>query len=375
MLRHLANALLALLVLDGTLTLLDALARAASGSTVFEGLRGGVGFVLGVCVFAAFTGLHFTPRLRIGLFLPPCLLVSWVQLGAMPLPLWLGFTGAKAACGALEIAAGVWLARRAMARTGRWMFDDSCFPGENVSSRRVTGFAAFVLLVMIPGTLLYGYASTRALVSEFTGGYLRFDTTGLYAKDQTYANAGQRIRLIATVHVAVPSFYREVFESIPEESLTLAEGVSDREGLLPGFGYGGPARMLGLTEQSDAWGRWSESHAVRAADVDVSDLSEPTIRLLQGLSRAMNKLGEGDAVGALRVYSSLAELDVDPAHVIDDVLERRNAHVLGEIEVALRDSDLLIVPWGAAHMKGLHEGVIAMGFEPVESIERRVLAW
>lgn len=375
MVRRLTNAFVGLLLLDGALGLVDGVIALTTGEYALEGLRGFVGFFFSCSVLALFTALHITPRLRLGVFLPPLLLVTWIQLGAMPLPLWLGLAGTKAACGVLALFAGAALVHHARGRTGKWLFDDSCFEGQAVSSRRITGFAALVLLVLLPGTLLYAYLSVGALLNAFTGGYLRFDTTGLYAKDQTYARDAERIRLIATMHVAVPTFYRGVLDSIPEGSLTLAEGVTDREKLLTGFDYGGAADVLGLSSQSDEWASWSRTHDVRTADIDVSDLSKPTIRLLQGMSRVMIKLGERDTVGALLAYAALSELDVEADQVLEDVLQTRNAHLLSAISAALEESDRLIVPWGAAHMKGVSEGVVDMGFEPIESREWRVLTW
>ena len=48
--------------------------------------------------------------------------------------------------------------------------------------------------------------------------------------------------------------------------------------------------------------------------------------------------------------------------VIDDVLVGRNEHLLAEIDAALPDEDVLVVPWGAAHLRGVGRGVQDRGF-------------
>ena len=376
-LRTLANAFLALLLADAALTLVDWVCERSIGIAFLGPLRGLVAFGLGVCVFAVFTVLHVSPRYAIATFLPPCLLVSWLQLGAMPLPIWFGLRGAVAVAALLQAGLALWLYRGVRARTGSWLFDEASLAGPNFSRARIGGFALFVVLGLLPGTALYLYWAAGAALSHFTGGFLRMDTQGVYAADRTYVHGADRVRLIATMHVASSEYYRQILATVPGDprTVTLAEGVSDREHLLPGLDYSGVAATLGLASQSKEWSGWQGE--IRRADIDVSDLSPPTIEFLQKMTGVLDAMSSGDGLRVAAAYSRLAEQHVDPERFFADVLEQRNAHLLREIEFALLDYDLLIVPWGAAHMRGVEQGVIDLGFERVDSETRewRVVTW
>ena len=48
--------------------------------------------------------------------------------------------------------------------------------------------------------------------------------------------------------------------------------------------------------------------------------------------------------------------------VLDDLLHKRNRHLLEKIQARLMESDNLIVPWGAAHMPELAREIQRSGF-------------
>jgi hypothetical protein len=51
----------------------------------------------------------------------------------------------------------------------------------------------------------------------------------------------------------------------------------------------------------------------------------------------------------------------------DDILTKRNQHLLKIIESRLTLSDTIVVPWGAAHMPGLAKQIEKMGFHQEEN--------
>jgi hypothetical protein len=51
----------------------------------------------------------------------------------------------------------------------------------------------------------------------------------------------------------------------------------------------------------------------------------------------------------------------------EDILRLRNRHLLGEIKRRLPDADLLIIPWGAAHMPEIARGLESSGFRLKDS--------
>jgi hypothetical protein len=59
--------------------------------------------------------------------------------------------------------------------------------------------------------------------------------------------------------------------------------------------------------------------------------------------------------------------------VFDDILFKRNQHLLGEIKTHLEKSATLIVPWGAAHMPGIEDGIQKAGFHLEETQEYLII--
>ena len=60
---------------------------------------------------------------------------------------------------------------------------------------------------------------------------------------------------------------------------------------------------------------------------------------------------------------------IDP---IEDFLTKRNANLLKEIEAELPGSEVIVVPWGAAHMRGIAEGIQKTGFHLVDTEEHLI---
>jgi hypothetical protein len=59
--------------------------------------------------------------------------------------------------------------------------------------------------------------------------------------------------------------------------------------------------------------------------------------------------------------------------LFDDLLKKRNAHLLGEIQSRLLESDNIMIPWGAAHMSGISKEIQKLGFQLEQSHEYMVI--
>jgi len=59
--------------------------------------------------------------------------------------------------------------------------------------------------------------------------------------------------------------------------------------------------------------------------------------------------------------------------LFDDLLRKRNEHLLSELRSRLSDPEPIIIPWGAAHMPGIAAGVEAYGFRLAETQEYPVI--
>ena len=108
----------------------------------------------------------------------------------------------------------------------------------------------------------------------------------------------------------------------------------------------------------------------RMADVDVGEFSEHSIEVLKLVTRIH---AEGLS---LEVVLALIEKSRDPSlskQIWNDLLTLRNEHLLREIQDELRLSDMIVVPWGAAHMRGIAEGIEKSGFRPADAAEFKIL--
>jgi len=210
----------------------------------------------------------------------------------------------------------------------------------------------------------------RAQTNEF----LSLGLGGVYAQERTYVRGDKTIHLIAMVHFGDASFYDAVMQSIPGEgTLVLAEGVSDRDGMLTDFPDPGEfaelAAHVGLTAQAEV-----ATGDVERADVDVSDLSEETTQFLNAIGTAIraDTLREG-----IEFYVRYVET-LDPeriGEIMHEIVEVRNQHVLDQLARSLDSHERFVLPWGALHMPGLEDGVLALGFTPAAMQTRPVISF
>ena len=72
----------------------------------------------------------------------------------------------------------------------------------------------------------------------------------------------------------------------------------------------------------------------------------------------------------LSQYSPPADIQ---SQIWDDLLHKRNRHLLGELKDHLADYDYAVIPWGAAHMPELAAEIQKAGFKLSSSKEYRVI--
>jgi uncharacterized protein YbaP (TraB family) len=58
-----------------------------------------------------------------------------------------------------------------------------------------------------------------------------------------------------------------------------------------------------------------------------------------------------------------------------DVVDRRNEHLVGEIERALGEYDRVVVPWGALHLPGVEQTVLSWGYAETSREMHPLFAW
>ena len=360
-------------MLDALVSLLDD-GLVAVGVDALATVRISIATMATLLSLPTFALLAFNPALPVRALLPPVFFLLWVVLGAPPLSAlypvsalepWLSF--------AQLVIAGLsfHVLRRSNAGSG-WLLGPE-------TDRRAFDRAYFVrfsmaTVILVPVVVVGLLLGSGALwIRAQTNGFLSMGPRGLYAQERTYVRGSKTVHLVAMAHLGDASFYRGVADAIPrEDTIVLAEGVSDRHGLLTEFPdaaeFGDLAATVGLAAQAEIG-----VGDVESADIDASELSAETVRFLNSMGTALR--AETFREGLL-LYLHYTET-VDPERIeeiLREIVEVRNQYVLDQLARSLDSHEHFVVPWGALHMPGLEEGVLALGFTPDETRTRVLIS-
>jgi hypothetical protein len=242
-------------------------------------------------------------------------------------------------------------------------------PANRLKARHFSGLnlIVFVLVnffVLLPALAVYFYWCTALAVGHFSQGFVALRPGGLNIQVRKYVRQdGKTVQLVPMSHIGEPEFYRQLSQSFPTNAIILMEGVSDEQHLLTNrISYRRAASSLGLAEQVHEF-KPPPASLVRA-DVDVEQFSPATIDFLN-LAMLLHAKG-------LNMESILMALQYSPPReaqegLVNDLLHKRNRHLLDELQSHLGQADLLIVPWGAAHMPELAREIQKSGFRLQET--------
>lgn len=262
-------------------------------------------------------------------------------------------------------------------KAGRRWFSWPLVPVEKLG---VTGFSwknlcVFALanaFVLLPFVAVYFFVCAAQAVHHYSEGFMSLHPTGFTVQARKYVrNDGKAIELFPMAHVANASFYQKVSQTFPTNSVVLLEGVTDSDNLLTNkLSYKRMAKSLGLAEQKETFAP-SPSHgeAVRA-DIDVNQFSAETIDFLNLVTLFHSKGVTVENLVKMMQYSPQPGFE---HRLLDDLLNKRNQHLLGEIRSRLPNSNDIVVPWGVAHMPGLAREIEASGFRVSETREYMVI--
>lgn len=214
-------------------------------------------------------------------------------------------------------------------------------------------------VVILPVALLMGTLfSGKLALNQFTSGFVDVSFSGISMEVRDYVrDDGRKVTLVPMAHVGDSKFYEELGTSFPADALVLMEGVSDHQKLLQTpASYGKLASLLGAAEQQKVF---KPKGTVINADVDVSEFSAETLDLLK---RALLIHAKGITPETL---SSLLEASSTPGiekRLNDDLITRRNRHLLQVMNEKLPETPHIIIPWGAGHMPDIEEQIQKTGF-------------
>lgn len=256
----------------------------------------------------------------------------------------------------------------------RWpLVANSWLGARQFSWLNVIGFLLLNLLVLLPGTVVFLALSASFAVGHLSEGFAALRPGGLTVQVRKYVgDNGKTIQLVPMLHIGEAAFYRQISQSFPTNAVALMEGITDTSELITNTpSYERMAATLGLAEQAQEFDPVQVQMVM--ADVDTEAFSTNTISLLN-LAMLIHAKG-------LTAENLLKLLHPSPnqpeeeylASLFDDLLRKRNEHLLSELRSRLSDPEPIIIPWGAAHMPGIAAGVEAYGFRLAETQEYPVI--
>ena len=333
-----------------------------------------VALVAPLIVLAVYLLMAFLPAIPKLLFVPMSLLYLAVQLLGLPIFLlwyshlpqitWMLSLG--------QVLLGLFLLYGSqgglkckwpilpMARLGDWRF----------SWGNLIGFALANACGLLPAVLFYIFLCAGGLVDHFTDGFMTLHPGGFTVQVRKYVRAdGKTIQLFPMSHVAEAEFYRAISKTFPTNSLILMEGVTDENQLLKHkINYKRMANALGLAEQHEQFE--PTRGEIVPADIDVNQFTTNTLDLLNLVILFHTGGMDAKSIQKLVQFSSAPDF---LNQLLNDLLQKRNEHLLGEIKNHLPDTEHIIVPWGVAHMPGIAAAIQKQGFHLEETKEYPVI--
>ena len=318
--------------------------------------------------------MGLTPMVPKRWFLPLTLFYPASQLVFIPFMIYcfgrlqqvcLGFSCAQVVLGlgVLWWIQGGWKLRWPLVAAGQ-------LAGRRFSWWNLAGFGLVNVFGLLPATVICLVLCTAVAVNHFSDGFMALRPGGVTVQVRKYVrDDGKTILLFPMSHIADAGFYQKVSQTFPTNSIILMEGVSDKKNLLTnGISYKRMARVLGLTEQKVKFGPGQGK--LVPADVDVDQFTTNTINFLNLVLLYHAQGVNAENVWLLLNFSPPPHLE---EQFYDDLLRKRNQHLVESIQSHLPETDNIMVPWGVAHMPGIAREIQKAGFRLNESKEYMVI--
>jgi len=389
-----ANAYLLAFAADAAVSLVDEIWFAAAGATPLTEVRNWLALIVVTFSLLMVFVVAFVPQLPKTVFVPLIVAALWFAVGAPP---FVAATGERSvslflALVQLIIATAAFLV--VQLRAGRAFLAAHLLPRKDHVFLRIV-FASLIVVALIPvGLAALGAWALATAAEQQTGGYLRFTWSEIQARETVMFKDAKAVHLVATAHIAEASFYKAIYKDIPAHAVILAEGVTDKKGLMGGgdTSRGEAATSLGLDTQEvfeDLLGpALSSDDATKAADaaatspkpatpvspktrpdvvradIDVSDLSETTLRCLREDVTLGNAALDDDPKTAVATPTCT---EADRKVFWDEILYARNNKLMATFDALADKYDVFILPWGALHMPDLQTAFEDRGYKAQRS--------
>ena len=371
----------ALLSLCLALFLLDALVSFADSSLILvwnahalSALGGIISFLAALMSVAIYGLMGLTPMVPKRLFLPIPMFMLVTSIGVLP-ALTYFMDRFQQVCWIFSLCQVIVAIAILYAAQGRFSLRWPLVPVERLGTRifswsNLSAFALVTVFVLLPAIIFSFFICTALAVHHFSEGFMALHPNGFSVQARKYVrNDGRTIELFPMAHVADATFYHRISQTFPTNSVILMEGVTDDKNLLTNrISYRRMAKSLGLSEQRKEFvptrGR------ILRADIDVDQFSPDTIGFLNLIMLIHTR---GLTPATFQTLLEWSPPDRLQDEVINDLLRKRNQHLLKEIRSQLPQSENIVVPWGVAHMPGISRGIQKDGFRPVGTNEFMVI--
>lgn len=253
----------------------------------------------------------------------------------------------------------------------RWpIVEDNHLGARRFSWLNLSGFVLVNVFVLLPAIFIYFFLCTALAVDHFSEGFMALRPNGFSVQVRKYVrHDGKTIELFPMAHVADARFYQKVAQTFPTNSIILMEGVTDEKNLLTNkISYRRMAKSLGLSEQKEKFA--PTRGELVDADVDVDQFSPDTIDFLNLVMLVHARGVNAGTMLKLMQYTPSPQLEEE---FINDLLKKRNQHLMAEIRSELPQTDNIMVPWGVAHMPGIAREIGKSGFRLDETQEYMVI--
>jgi hypothetical protein len=366
----LLSACLGLFLADAVVSLLDDSLIILFGNHLLAGTRGIV-FLLAMLMALVIYGLMgLTPMIPKRLFLPLTFFNPVAALAVVPQVIYF-YSRMQQIAWLISLGQVLFGLNILYLVQGGYKFRWPLVPEKALEERRfrwqnLIVFLLANLLVLVPGVIAYLVLCATLAVSHFSEGFLALRPVGFTVQVREYARAdGKTIQLFPMSHIGEFDFYQKVSQSFPTNSIILMEGVTDDRNLLTNkITYKRMASSLGLAEQHEAFNP-TRGEMVRA-DVDVEQFTSNTIGLLNLAMLIHSKGLSAETLLEMLRFSPPPHYEEE---LLDDLLRKRNRHLLEELQTRLSQTEHIIVPWGVAHMPEIAAEIQKAGFHLVETRE------
>ena len=320
--------------------------------------------------------MGLTPMVPKRIFLPLTLFNPVVMLLSLLLAIFFydRFERIAWVCSLWQVALAVFMLSWAQGRLRpRWpALEPDRLGSRGFSWANLSAFLLVNLLVLLPASIVYLAVCAALAVSHFSDGFLSLRPSGFTVQVRKYVrDDGKSIQLVPMAHVGERDFYHQLSHAFPTNAVVLMEGVTDSQNLLTNkVTYQRMAKSLGLSEQQEEFNPVQVEMVM--ADVDVAEFTTNTIGFLNLMMLVHGKGWNAENVFKLVSFSPPPHFERE---LWDDLLHKRNDHVLKEIQDRLSDPQPIVIPWGVAHMPGIAEGILASGFRLAETREQQVISF